>query len=62
MLDNLHDMITPAAPLLCVDVCLCLCMSVRERQRDRGETICREQGCSGNVVLNICELDDTHLK
>lgn len=36
MLGNLHDMITPAAPFLCVCPFLCLCMSVCERDK-KGE-------------------------
>lgn len=58
MLGNLHDMITAAAASF-VSVCLCLCISLCERKRE-GKT--RGTGFSGNVRLNICEIDDTHLK
>lgn len=56
MLGNLHDMITPAAFSLCV----CLCLSVSDGERE--EKNCSGTGFSGKMVLNICELDDTHLK
>lgn len=64
MLGNLHDMITAAASSF-VSVCLCLCISVCERKRRRGGVGgvgTRGTGFSGNVLLNICEIDDTHLK
>lgn len=61
MLGNLHDMITAAASSF-VSVCLCLCISVCERKRVEGGGEMWGTGFSGNVLLNICEIDDTHLK
>lgn len=33
-----------------------------DRKIERGKENVQEQGFSGKMVLNICELDDTHLK
>lgn len=35
-------------------------MKKKESRREKKDT--QRTGFSGNVVLNICELDDTHLK